>query len=189
MPHSSWYKPFRSALALSVLVGALAATITSASAQEPLAVVQPVGMSLVLAKPTTLTRDAQFKGTVVVHGFLVARWLPGGGEGGRLKAQFYLQPTPESAKSLPHFQGHPLIHVTVSQGLKLLAQATSPAIARQFASRRQLSVHAEGLFSLRGLRLNAACLSRASAQVDQVDPIGFSFQDTAAAASSCRGGG
>jgi hypothetical protein len=156
-------------LAMTCLVGA--------ADQAPLVLVHPAGTSLALAASSTKTPSAQFTGTVVLHAFLVARWLPSDPEGRRLKAHFHLLPTPESAQSLPHYQGHPLTHLTVPQGLKLLAQATSPDIAREFASRRQPVVHAEGLFSLRRLRVDAVCLSRASAQVDHVDPIGFTFQD------------
>jgi hypothetical protein len=167
-------------LALSIPWG-----VGCAAESEPLTLVQPAGASLVLAVQTNKIASSRFTGTVVFHGFLVARWLPSDTPGRRLKAHFYLLPAPESAKSLPHYQGHPLTHLTVPQGLKLLAQATSPDIAREFASRRQPVVHAEGLFSLRRLRLDAACLSRASAQVDHVDPIGFTFQDPGSASVQC----
>jgi hypothetical protein len=156
-----------------------------ASEPEPLPLVQPASASLTLAAPTKQTRSAEFKGTVVLHGSLVARWLPSGAGGRRLKAHFHLLPTPESAQSLPHYQGHLVTHLTIPQGLKLLARATSPDIAREFASRRQPVVHAEGLFSLRRLRQDAACLSRASAQVTHVDPIGFTFQDPGSASVQC----
>ncbi len=170
-----------------MLSATLCLATNGAMAQETRQLVQPKGSAWVRAASHPKTQDAQFAGTVVLHGFLVARWLPNERHGRGPVAHFHLLPAPESALGLPHFEGHPVTHLSISQGMKVLAQATSPAIAKEFAGRRHLQVHAEGLFSLRQLRVDAACLSHASVRVEQVDPIGISFQASTTAFPGCAG--
>ncbi len=165
--------------------------LASALAQAPLRMIVPEGGSLLPiqnADRAPKTQAVPFSGTVVLHGFLVARWLPSGPQGRTLKPHFHLLPAPESAAGLPHFEGHRVSHLSIRQGMKVLAQATSPGIAREFASRQRLEIHAEGLFSLRQLSVDALCLSHARAQVEQVDPIGVSFQAAATAFPGCEPG-
>jgi hypothetical protein len=172
--------PLKATLALA---GAL--FMVCAAAQQAPALVQPAGSSLALATRQPKTQATQFSGSVVLHGVLVARWRPSGPPGRGLKAHFHLLPTPESQGSLPHFEGHLVSHLSINQGMKVLAQASSPSIAREFAHRKRLEVHAEGLFSLRHLQVDAACLAHATARVEQVDPIGVSFEVAAIDVPSC----
>ena len=157
------------------LVGRLVAPLLlaagAAGAAEPPTLNQPAGTKLSLLPRDADPARARFAGSTAVHGILVAQWLPAESGPAPLARRFQLLLVPASAAQLPHFAGHRLTHLELGDGMQLLADATSPAIADEFADMQRIAVHVEGIFVINGLQLGGACLAAGQARVDMVDPI------------------
>jgi hypothetical protein len=156
-------------------VGRLIATLLlaagTAGAAEPPALNQPAGTKLSLLSRDAAQARARYAGSTAVHGILVAQWLPTESGPAPLARRFQLLLVAASAAHLPHFAGHRLTHLDLGDGMQLLSDATSPAIAEEFADMQRIAVHVEGIFVITDLQLGGACLAAGQARVEMVDPI------------------
>jgi hypothetical protein len=118
--------------------------------------------------------DPRFNGRSTIHAVLFAQWLAQDIHQDSARPSYVLVPVPQSAASLPHFEGHLLRQVLPDNGPQALQLAGSAELARDFARGELRAVWAEGLFTLQDLELDGAslgCRASARALVAEVDPI------------------
>jgi hypothetical protein len=159
------------------IAGMLLSAGACAQTQNPLEL--PAASKMLPLKGAASSSSVEFSGTTTIHAILVAQWLANATNTGHSGQSFQLLPVPQSAAQIPHFRGAPLKFIAVTNGLEILARATSQIVAEEFASRKTSVIHVEGIFSINGLKIGSPCKTAGQAEVVEADPVRVSFPSRA----------
>ena len=150
-----------------------------ACAQTQLSLELPAASKMLPLKSAADSSSVEFSGTTAIHAVLVAQWQANATNAGNSGQSFQLLPVPQSAAQIPHFRGSPLKFIAVTNGMDILARATSQTVAEEFASRKTGVIHVEGIFSIRGLKIGSPCKTADRAEVVEADPVRVRFPSRA----------